>query len=28
VLGEQIVEEVGERWCPDARCALASEVAE
>jgi hypothetical protein len=27
VLGEQIIEEVGEHWCPDARCASASEVA-
>jgi hypothetical protein len=27
VLGEQIIEEVGEPWCPDARCASASEVA-
>ena len=27
VLGEQILEEVGERWCPDARCAGATEVA-
>lgn len=26
-LGEQIVEEVGERWCPDARCASAAEGA-
>ena len=25
-LGDQIVEEVGERWCPDARCSSASEV--
>jgi hypothetical protein len=24
-LGERIVEEVGERWCPDARCAEAAE---
>jgi hypothetical protein len=27
LLGEEIVEEVGERWCPDARCSSASEVA-
>jgi hypothetical protein len=27
VLGEQIVEEVGEPWCPDGRCGSASEVA-
>jgi hypothetical protein len=27
MLGEQIIEEVGEPWCPDARCASASEVA-
>jgi len=27
VLGEQILEEVGERWCPDRRCAAATEVA-
>jgi hypothetical protein len=24
-LGEQIVAEAGERWCPDARCARAAE---
>jgi uncharacterized protein len=26
-LGERIVEEVGERWCPDARCAGTDESA-
>jgi hypothetical protein len=26
-LGERIVDEVGERWCPDARCGKAAEDA-
>jgi hypothetical protein len=25
-LGERILEEVGERWCPDVRCAAAEEA--
>jgi hypothetical protein len=26
-LGERILDEVGERWCPDARCAAAEEAS-
>jgi hypothetical protein len=25
-LGEGVLEEAGERWCPDARCARAGEA--
>jgi hypothetical protein len=26
-LGERVLAEAGERWCPDARCARAGETA-